>query len=173
MASVAKRSTPFIFWQNRMHVQEKRSPMDKNAQSLSSTSTGSNHHSIGRAAGRGDPINGSIVSLIKRPFDLRAPHGYAWRQPGAAVVQEVVAKRRALRTAAVIAVAFGIISLDTSSVVAGQCADAIQRIESALDELTSNPDTSAVAQGPNASAGQPSFRCPRPGAGDRRRTASS
>ena len=45
-----------------------------------------------------------------------------------------------------IAVAFGIISLDASSAVAGQCADAIKRIESALNELTSNPDTSAVHQ---------------------------
>jgi len=31
----------------------------------------------------------------------------------------------------------------------------------------------SVAQGPNASAAQPSFRCPRPRAGYRRRTASS
>jgi hypothetical protein len=44
------------------------------------------------------------------------------------------------------AVAFGIIASDTSFALAGQCADTIKRIEAALDDLTSNPDTSAVHQ---------------------------
>jgi hypothetical protein len=121
--------------------------MDHNAQGLASPSAGSNRGSIDPAAGRDDLIAGSIASrYIKRSFDLFAPYGFAWRPQGAAVVQEVVANRRGLRAAAVIAVAFGIIASDTSFALASQCADTIKRIEAALDNLTSNPDTSAVHQ---------------------------
>lgn len=114
--------------------------MDNNAQSLASPSARSNRGGIAPAAGRGDLIAASIASpYIKRSFDFLAPYGFAWRLPCAAVVQEVVPNRRALRTAAVIAVAFGMIASATSFALAGQCADTIKRIEAALDALTSNP----------------------------------
>jgi hypothetical protein len=121
--------------------------MDRIVQHLASPLAGSNNGIIEPAGRRACQIGSSIVAwFIKRLFYLRGSHGFVCWQPSAAVVQEVVAKRRGSRTATVIAVAFGIISLDTSSAVAGQCADAIQRIEAALDELTANPDTSAVHQ---------------------------
>lgn len=120
--------------------------MDRNVQHLASPLVGSNNGIIDPAGRRACQVGSSIVAWFNKRFDLRASHGFVWRQPSAAVVHESVTNRRSLQTAAVIAVAFGIISLDASSAVAGQCADAIKRIESALNELTSNPDTSAVHQ---------------------------
>lgn len=121
--------------------------MDRNAQYLASTSTDSDHGSIDPAAGTAYPIGGTTASrFIKRPFGLRTLHGFAWRHPSATVVQEVLANCRGLRTAAVIAMVFGVIASSTSFASAGQCADTIKRLEAALDALTSDPDTSAVHQ---------------------------
>lgn len=133
------------FWRNMMHLRENGLSMDGNIQCLSSTSAGSNRGSI--AARRIGLAAGGLVSpFIKRLFDLRAADGFAGRHPSPAVVQEVLANRRRLRTAAVIAVAFGMIASEGSFALAGQCADKIKQIEAALDDLTSNPNTSAVHQ---------------------------
>ena len=89
--------------------------MDGNVQCLSSTSAGSNHGSIEPAATRTGLAGGSVASrFTKRLFDLRSAYGFAKRHPSPGVVQEVVANRRGLRTAAVIAVAFGMIASDAS-----------------------------------------------------------
>ena len=147
MVRLLRKAALLFFWHKRMRVHENRSPMDKNAQRLPSPSATSDHDSIAPATGRGYLIGGSIASrFVKRPFDLRALNGLAWRHPIAVVMRGVVANWRGLRTAAVIAVTFGIIASDTNFAFAGQCTDKVKQIEAALDELTSNPDTSAVHQ---------------------------
>lgn len=74
------------------------------------------------------------------------PCGLAPRDPKAANVQEVAANSRALRTAALIALVFGVVALDADSVLAGPCADTIKRVEAVLDALTSSPNARAVHQ---------------------------
>ena len=134
------------FWCNMMHLRDGLS-MGGNVQCLSSTSAGSNCDSIEPAARRTGLAGGSGASrFATRLFDLRAAYGFAKRHPSQAVAQKVVANRQGLRAAAVIAVAFGMIASDASLALAGQCADKIKQIEAALDDLTSNPNTSAVHQ---------------------------
>gem|GEM_PF-3978907 len=120
--------------------------MENNAQSTASTLPLADR-CIDPAVRQGRLIGGSIASrIVNRLFDFLARYGFTRRHPTVANVQEVVPNRRGVRIAAMIASVFGIIALDTSSALAGQCADAIKRIEAALDDLTSNPNASAVHQ---------------------------
>lgn len=147
MALASRKAVLLSFWRNRMHPREKGSLMDRDVQCLPSTSAGSSRGSVEPVARRAYLAGDSIASrFIKRLFDVRAPYGFAWRHPSAAAMQEVVAGRRSRRTVAMIVMAFGMIASDASLALAGQCADKIRQIEAALDDLTSNPDTSAVHQ---------------------------
>lgn len=116
--------------------------MDGNVQCLSSTSAGSNHGSI-EPARRTGLAGGSFASrFAKRLFDLRAAYGFAKRHPSPAVVQEVVANRRGLRAAAVIAVAFGMIASDASVALAGQCADDVAWVRLLVRSVSRSPERS-------------------------------
>jgi len=129
------------------HLRENGLSADGNLQCLSLTSAGANRGSIEPAARRAGLAGGGGASpFIRRLFDFPTAYGFAGRHPRPAVVQGVVANRRGPRTAVVIAVAFGMIASDASLALAGQCADKIKQIEAALDDLTSNPNTSAVHQ---------------------------